>query len=481
MNFDEEFRNETHKLHGDANVVPFKRKINDIILPSEASIQGRVYVIPTLIWHDHLDEWVSDYLRYLVVIRKQAYSSAEEVAKKLRIFRRIQRAQGLAYDRVNDDVLLAWQNTMTNADTELRRRNDCISTVYNFFVWAETQGRLKNHVQLASKHEYADDMRDYDFPISSSQILTNGPHGQTYIRWVSTLIEPGNHSSYGMRHTPTPIEIERLFLRTESHARNSARNSLIMSWPLETGARVSEVLQVKISDLPSEAELGDLWGDDGPRYVEITVLRKNRGPSQLRVPADLVLRTLDFAYHDEERAKIVATRVRKMSGEEDFVFLSEKGGVLTTDSATRICGKFFREAEIEKANIHRLRARYITEVIERQLDLLAETGQSVDSTSSWQETILTMAQQLMGHTHLVSLRPYLNEILQRRITKDGKIEPRSTESRERSLQQLTRQLGKRIKHSGDLATADRLLGEGKFLDAASMLRQIANSLEQIGN
>ncbi|WP_378950032.1 tyrosine-type recombinase/integrase [Mesorhizobium sp. ANAO-SY3R2] len=446
------------------------------------SIKGQTLEVPTLIWEEGLDEWVGDYARHLRFASKLAYSSVEEVVKKLRIFRRFQHELRVPFEHVNDDFLLAWQGAMASSPrSSERRRDECISTVHDFFKWAEDRGLLKNHIQMAARHEYKDLSEDYVFPISSTQVMVRGRHGQSYAKWVSTLTGGRHHHTYGMRHTPTSAEVLRLGDEVELHQRNSVRNKLIMDWALCCGARVSEIVQIKESDFPGLNSIGELFGEgsNGANY-EVWVERKNRGRSLLRAPIDLVLRTVEYLACDEDRQKIIAARLNGACTNDRFVFLSEKtGSALTTDSVTRIFGHFFRKVGIKKANIHRLRAKYITEVIESQLDRLAEGGVDVDPTSNWQETVLVMATQLMGHSHPISLVPYLNEILQRRATKDGKVHPRSIEARERAVDDLVRQTASRFKHHAGLAAAARLIGESRHAEAREVVREVLEQLDEL--
>ncbi|MGN6448990.1 MAG: tyrosine-type recombinase/integrase [Brucella intermedia] len=470
------------------NIVVFAKKkptghIFKIPATITRSVKSQTLDIPTLVWEDGLDEWVADYARHLRFVSKQAYSSVEEVVKKLRIFRRFQRKFRVPFEQVNDDFLLAWQASMSSSPMSSgKRRDECISTVHDLFKWAEERGLLKNHIQVAAKYEY-DLGPDYVFPISSEQVLVRGRHGQSYIKWVSTLTGGGHHHTYGMRHTPTSDEVLRLGDEVELHQRNKVRNKLIMDWALLTGARVSEILQIKESDFPGLDDIGDLLAEcgEGANYT-VRVERKNRGPSLLRVPLDLTLRTMEYIACDEQRLKIIDDRHSGCRRTDNLVFLSEKtGSALTADSVTRIFGHFFKKASIKKANIHRLRAKYITEVIEAQLDRLADGGVDVDPTSNWQETVLVMATQLMGHSHPMSLVPYLNEILQRRASKGGRVQPRSIEARERSVNELVRQTASRLKHHVGLAEASRLIGEQKYTEAREVVRDILDRLEQIAH
>ncbi|MBM3092212.1 hypothetical protein GFB56_15505 [Ensifer sp. T173] len=460
------------------NVVVFSSRVADAsIWRVPVLVKTRQLIVPTLIWDDEgFDDWVGDYARYLVVERKQTPQSVEETIKDLRVVRRAQRKRSLEYHEINDGFLLELQSEFANAGVSPRQSDGYIIALHDFLKWAESKGRLKNQVQVASKHDYPEDMADYPFPVTSEQVQVTGRHGKTYMKWVSPLLIRGGHSTYGTRHTPTGDEIEELLRQIDLHSRNIGRDKLIVSCPFMSGARVSEMVQLYQSDFPTPDTVMGLFDEGMPPYLEVKVVRKNRGKSNLRIPLDLVLMIVDYLYNDEQRKQVI--RDLGLEGQNNLpLFISEKTGkALTTDSITRICGFFFRKARIKKANIHRLRARYITEVIEYQLDLLAERGMDVDPTTNWQETILTMAVQLMGQGHRISLQPYLNEILVRRTTAEGKIEPRSVEAREKALGEIQKQMAGRFKAYKVLSDAERLLAEGNYEAAAGILERVLDSI-----
>jgi integrase len=449
------------------NLIPFPCKPRGLILPVEIEVESKTYRVPHLYWEDGLDEWVCAYLRHYIVKNHRSYSSAEQLAVKLRRFRAFQRANSVETKYVTEMFLIAWMQTL-EATCQVDRRNDYIRSVHGFFVWAEINGRLRHHVQLGPKPQYASYLGDeYVFPIPSTEVVVE-QRGAKYSKWVSTLIDNSGHSNEGSRHTPTSEEIERLIQEVWSHGRNAVRNNLIISWALETGARVSELLQLKVSDFPPLEKAGEILSEE---FTYIVVNRKNRGAAKLRVPRMLIARTLEYVYGDPERSAIVAEY-----GESWDVFLSEKGGVLTSDSVTRICGEFFAKAGIANANIHRLRARFITDIIEGVLDDLEAKGQHVDFASDWSSSILSMAKNLMGHGHVMSLAPYLNEIRVRRITPDGKILPRKAKGHE-ERDTFGKQLHEQVKHNVIVAEAERLKALGNFREAAAKYREAADQLQ----
>ncbi|MGR9436198.1 tyrosine-type recombinase/integrase [Rhizobium leguminosarum] len=449
------------------SVIPIGTAVQQyLILPVSFRYNDKIHSIPTLYVGDRLDEEVAGYLRHYHVKRSKAFSSTGEVAKIMRIFREFQAKHHVADDSVADEFLSLWQQSMKAANLKVERRNTCLAAVHAYFVWLEGNGYVRYRVQDRERGEYRNLPDHYRFPVNSEKI-TVGRNRQE--KWVSPLKEPGATSSFGRRATPNAKQIERLKLRVEAHLRNAKRNSLLISWALETGARVSEILQVRRGDLPTEDEIGQHYAN-GTHQISVTVHRKNRGPSQLYVPLRLITRTLNYVLHDPERQAIVERNV-KASGPASFVFLSEKGGALTPDSVTRICGCFFRAVGIKNANIHRLRARFITEIIEQCLDDLVENGQSVDLNSDWTETILVQAQKRMGHSHIRSLKPYLNEIKIRRLQIDGMIKARSPEERDGEILNLNSSL------SVQLVEIDQLAKVGTRQEVAARLRQMADDIE----
>jgi integrase len=437
-------------------------------------------IVPTLVWEDGMDEWVGDYARNLIFRSPNGTSSVEETVKKLRQFRTFQRRFGVAHEHVTDDFLIALQAEMeAQGRASPKRRDEIISAVHDFFKWADGEGLLVNHVQTRPKNEY-DLPDDYQFPISSKLVTVRGRHGKSYEKWVSTLTGGATHSTYGTRRTPTSEQVLKLGEVVDGDERNGVRNKLIMDWALFTGARVSEIVQLRESDLPSFDNIQAFFdAEGGLKVFEVWVDRKNRGRSMLRVPGDLALRTAEYIALDAQRLRIINCSLRGNRRDDDLIFLSERGRALHTDSITRIFRGFFKIAGIKKANIHRLRAKFITEMIEFQLDRYAAGGIHVDPTSSWQETVLVSACQAMGHSHPISLLPYLTEILQRRTTTEGKIEPRSVEIREQSLRDSVKQLSASLSVFPRLGEIQKLVAEKRINEALEAVADFQDQLREM--
>lgn len=440
----------------EGNVLMFRKLSDDgrIVHAPYRKSPRTIVPIPTLVWRDGIDVEVSDYARYLILKTNLAEDGVEEYVKVLRIFTRYRRGLGVSWKMVDDNTLLGWQVQMLGADLPVPRRNYCLSIVYAFYRWAEDTGRLKYHVRIARRTDYPRDMYDYLFPISSVEVKSKKGR-TTRIQWKTPLTERIGHGGYGFRHTPNTEQINELFGLVRQDGEHGVRNHLMMSWALECGARLHELLQPTLDDLPSMDQISEVMDSD--TWV-IKVKRKGQKGKmgQLVLSADLIFRTLEYIRFER---KAVVEKCRAAGKEpSEFVFISSRTGQpLHGDSVTRICGKIFRAAKVERANIHRLRAAFITQEVERCLDAVEHGGNSMDLTSNWHETVLTMAAQLMGHTSILSLRPYLNQLLARRLQREaarkGGREPTDAELQRTSHEfaaenaELIRAMGLRMRHN----------------------------------
>lgn len=91
-----------------------------------------------------------------------------------------------------------------------------------------------------------------------------------------------------------------------------------------------------------------------------------------------------------------------------------------------------------------------------------------------------MAVQLMGHSHPMSLRPYLNEILQRRMTKEGRITTRSAEQIEQSVAEISEQFAAQIFEVSQLAEANQLIIANKKDEAMEVLSGLLKKMQAVG-
>ena len=162
------------------------------------------------------------------------------------------------------------------------------------------------------------------------------------------------------------------------------------------------------------------------------------------------------------------------------MFLSSTTGlVLHPDSVSSIGRRIFGRAGIRKSSIHRLRARYAVRVIETLVDAIFD-GKAIGSESSWIETILIKAAEMMGHASPQSLRPYLTYVLNRRIQASDSMKAAKLEARLRQRKLLEGTLVRRLKSNEQLHIIARHIQAGQRAKAASFARQLASELEGDG-
>lgn len=459
------------------NIILFRRpERTGRIVISTVIWEKQEYRVPTLVWETGIDTIASDWLRYVAIKLGKSDGTAEECAKIYRKYANLCDKFGVSWDKGDDDLLRLWVGEMKIDGLTPKRINKSINVVHSFYRWAEDTGRVKNHVEVVERQNLPDEIKTYKFPISSRRVERKRSHGMIEKSWRSTVFVTGETSSDGVRHTPSNDEIETIFDAALEDPINGTRNSLLLSWALDTGGRNHEILQLRLDDLPQTDD--DFRRMNEIDFWPIEIKRKGKKGTRgvLRPSADLIRRT--FVYIRKERAAL-ALKVRgRQRGECNFVFLSEKGDVLTTDSVTRIVRKIFKAAGVTKANIHRLRAKFAQNMVEAALDALEEAGIAVGGTSNWHETALTMAKEMMGHTSIMSLRPYLNALLKRRVD----LSPTYMANKERGAQRERELLEKQQKHSLEghieLARIGNLIKGGKKEEAAKQLRQFAEVIEQ---
>lgn len=430
--------------------------------------------IPTLIWPEGIDEAASDWLRTLVVEYGIAVSSAREYAKIMRPFLRFCRERRRSWQSVDDSFLIVWREHIHRSlKVDDSRVITSLKTVFSFFRWAEETKRIRFHVGIYAADEIPPALRDVKFPISAKRSFTKGRHGRVYGNWTTTLSLSSQKVTSRIRHTPTEEQIRDLHESTVERLQGE-RDSLMLSWAEETGARRSEFLRVGKFHMPTSDMVADLIERDEP-YI-IHVKRKGGKTKPLNVPIDLIIRTQDFI--EFTRLEIVDECRRKFVGyiEPDEVFISSTTGLkLHPDSVTSIGRREFLRVGIKNANIHRLRARFAARVIETLVDALFDS-QIVGPESSWIETILVKAAEIMGHADPRSLRPYLTYVLNRRLkTADAsKAERLSTKLRQLRLHEGT--LVRRLNQQKDLHNIAVHLQAGRNGEAAAELRRLADEL-----
>lgn len=222
--------------------------------------------IPTLVWPEGIDEASSDWLRDLVVREGNASSTAHEYANILRPFVRFCRLHKRIWQSVDDEFLVRYREHLhRSAGVSKARVNAVLKTIFAFYTWAERTKRTRYQVGIYVDDELPVAFANYAFPISAKRIFFKGGSGMVFGRWTTplTLKDPEKGR---MRHTPTEEEIRNLH-EIAAERTHGERDSLVMSFAEETGARRSEFLQICKAHMPTNDQLANLIERDEP-WVE---------------------------------------------------------------------------------------------------------------------------------------------------------------------------------------------------------------------
>ncbi len=164
-----------------------------------------------------------------------------------------------------------------------------------------------------------------------------------------------------------PEEIEKLFVSIDQSKLLGKRNYLILEFLYGTGARVTELCDVKLGDI---------------NYYEDTVLLHGKGKKDRIVPLheNLVKEISDF---------VLTTRKDLLKGKEsNYLFLNNKGVNITPRGVRMIINKILLDSgESLKISPHTLRHTFATHLLNNGADLRS-------------------VQELLGHEHLSSTQIY---------------------------------------------------------------------------
>lgn len=366
--------------------------------------------IPTLrLGSGAILEEPSAWLRYLAVMRRKSLKSVDEYAKILREFIRVSGdVSRISYDEitfrlafsVDDYLLMEWRDEMEARGLTRQRINMKLSCIFRWLLWCQENGYV---LRLVGK----DPISGEAWPVTAEEKLSRDRGGRSVFRSVSPLLLPINRQPN--RHTPTRTEIESLHEKTASY-RHAIRNSLLLSWAEEVGLRRTELLSILLDDIPELDVIKALQASGDLFHLEV---RNGKGGRRRRVPVNPHLLRTTYDYIRIERQEIV-DRYAGRKRVPETVFISDRGGKLNLNAVSNLMATVFKNAEVHNASLHRLRAVFLTRVVESFMDRVDEYG-----VPTGEETILLMAAEYAGHASITALRPYLNELKRVRVEGRG--------------------------------------------------------------
>jgi integrase len=359
-------------------------------------IQGVPYSgIPLLInSNKQILEPPSDWLRYLTVTKRRSKASVRQFAYHLKYWWSYLNRVGLAWDAVDDFVMLRWRDECLQQGLDEMVVNGYVSTVFRMYLWAERNGHTKGLIGEA-------DLERNIHPALSVEVKIDRYGIQSYSSpfLIRTSAKP-------VLPVPTNEEITKVHEALEeiykANAELMIRDALILTWMEQTGIRRAEALSLKRSHIP---EWDEIWRlEETGEKTAISVIGKRNKKRSVWAGSDLLSQTR--LYIEEERRNIVSTFRKRLGSsyrEPQEIFLSSRTGfVLHPDSISQRFAKAFRKAGV-KGSGHRVRARLLTNLVEKTFECEFEKFGSVpDLTSS----LLPVA-QIAGHSDVKTLQFYL--------------------------------------------------------------------------
>ena len=266
-------------------------------------------------------------------------------------------------------------------------RKEWAEKFYNYLLVEKNGSRLTGE-------NYRRDISDFeqfmiakagtDFAWNEIQVI----HIRSYLAWL-------NHENYARRTIARRISSLRSFykflMREEHIGQNplldlpdatplGLRDQAVLEMLYATGCRVSELAGLHLSDV-------DLSG--------LFVLLHGKGNKDRIVPIGHTCKDALLRYYAQSRAPLMA---KYHVDEHQYVFVNNRGGILTDRSVRRILDKYVQKLALQKnVSPHTIRHTFATHLLEHGADLRA-------------------VQELLGHASLSTTQIYTH-ITNERINK----------------------------------------------------------------
>lgn len=303
--------------------------------------------------------------------------------------RRVERDVDRLLCQIDDEQLERWRDRDERLGRLPRTINGKLSAALRFLVHCSRKEGLP--------HRIADVSVDPSAPV---KIWYEKRYRGKVI--VSDLLYRGKKVRSRRKGVPTLDEMEDAYARaSEGQWHIAHRDVLMVNTAEETGLRLSEVLRLKIRQLPSRAEIAA--ASDAGREIILQVVRKGGAEHEVPFPAWILNALRDYV--DDVRAIVVNGRPKARG--HDRIFVSHTSGApLNRQYMSRRLSRIFQDAPKQRRlTYHRVRARYASVAIEIKLKAEIEVRGLFNVR---EEKILTEVMELMGQTQVGSLKNYLD-------------------------------------------------------------------------
>ena len=280
----------------------------------------------------NLSEQVEDYLRYSQVERGLSNNTITAYRQDLTSFISFLQKENLTSwpnQAVDIDAFLAEQRDQKKATSSISR---LITSLRKFYQWLVRQNIQKLNPMLE---------------IDSPKKRRTLPVALTVNEVNNLLEQPDTKKQLGLR--------DRALLETL----------------YATGIRVSELINLKFTDLHEELKLVKVFG---------------KGSKERLIPISEVA----LSWIDSYKEKVRDPLILKIGKNTDFIFLNSRGGSLTRQAVWQIIKHYCKMAGIQKnVTPHTLRHTFATHLLENGADL-------------------RVVQEILGHSDISTTQIYTN-------------------------------------------------------------------------
>ena len=177
------------------------------------------------------------------------------------------------------------------------------------------------------------------------------------------------------RHTlPVALtinEVNKLLQQPDTKKKLGLRDRALLETLYATGIRVSELINLKFTDLHEELKLVKIFG---------------KGSKERLIPISAVA----LSWIDSYKEKVRDPLILKIGRNNDFIFLNSRGGSLTRQAVWQIIKHYCKLAGIQKnVTPHTLRHTFATHLLENGADL-------------------RVVQEILGHSDISTTQIYTN-------------------------------------------------------------------------
>lgn len=281
---------------------------------------------------NNLTEQVEDYLRYSQIERGLSANTITAYKQDLSSFINFLQKENLSSwptKAIDIDAFLAEQRDQKKATSSISR---LISSLRKFYQWLVRQNIQKLNPML-----------EIDSPKKRRPL----PVALTTVEVTDLLKQPDIKKKLGLR--------DRALLETL----------------YATGIRVSELINLKFTDLHEELKLVKVFG---------------KGSKERLIPISKVALSWINSYREKVRDPLIL----KVGKNTDFIFLNSRGGSLTRQAVWQIIKHYCKLAGIQKnVTPHTLRHTFATHLLENGADL-------------------RVVQEILGHSDISTTQIYTN-------------------------------------------------------------------------